>query len=80
MRPCDPTTLGASVANGDTPATYGGAAQGRLAGCQRPLKKAVRQMANDPDPNAVPKWCKKPIFAAIIPKMGLIDVNLAAKP
>ena len=37
-------------------------------------------MANDPDPNAVPKWCKKPIFAAIIPKMGLIDVNLAAKP
>ena len=38
-RPCAPTTLGASVADSDTPATYGEAAQGRLTGCQRPLKR-----------------------------------------
>jgi hypothetical protein len=41
MRPCVPTTLGASVAVNDTPATYGGAAQGRLAGCQRPVLRTM---------------------------------------
>ena len=39
MRPCVPTTLGASVVDSDTPKTYGGAAQGRLAGCQRLVRK-----------------------------------------
>ena len=51
MRPCVPTTLGASVADSDTPATYGGAAQGRLAGGQRRFNE---KRAKRPAPQSNP--------------------------